>query len=140
VLDEWSDGTPSTVKLESKHYVKVYNTILNSMETVGDDDYYGPLLRQRLAAWAGFGEYVFSFHSGLVRAMLIITPDPSAVALAHQPIFQSTFTSTSAAPPNELSCIQSLQAYSTLSNRRSLSKLSWQSLPHSTLSPVNRST
>ena len=31
------------------------------MGTVDQDDHYGPLLRQRLAAWAGFGEYVCSF-------------------------------------------------------------------------------
>jgi len=60
VLDEWSNGTPSTVKLESKHYVKVYNAILNGIETVEWNDHYGPLLRQHLAAWAGFGEYVHS--------------------------------------------------------------------------------
>jgi hypothetical protein len=56
VLDEWSNGTPSTVKLESKRYAKVYKTILESIETVDKNEYYGPLLRQRLAAWAGFGE------------------------------------------------------------------------------------
>jgi hypothetical protein len=61
VLDEWSNGTPSTVKLESKRYTKVYNTILESIETVDKNEYYGPLLRQRLAAWAGFGEYVRYF-------------------------------------------------------------------------------
>jgi len=38
------------------------------METVDEDSYYGPLLRQRLTAWAGFGEYV---HSHLALGILL---------------------------------------------------------------------
>ena len=58
MLDEWSGGSPSTVKLESARYSKVYNAILDSIGIVDQDSYYGPLLHQHLMAWAGFGEYV----------------------------------------------------------------------------------
>ena len=61
VLDEWSTGTPSTVKLDSKQYGKISKAILDSMEIVDRNIHYGPLLRQRLAAWAGFGEYVYPY-------------------------------------------------------------------------------
>lgn len=59
MLDEWSTGTRRTTKLETKQYGKIYNAILNGLDTVDKHDYYGPLLRQRLAAWAGFDEFVF---------------------------------------------------------------------------------
>jgi hypothetical protein len=54
-LDEWSNGCPSTVKLEGKLYKAVYDEILHAMALVEDDAIDGPRLRERLAAWAGFG-------------------------------------------------------------------------------------
>jgi hypothetical protein len=54
-LDEWSSGLPSTVKLEGKLYKQVYDEILRAMDTVDSDSIDGPHLRERLAAWAGFG-------------------------------------------------------------------------------------
>ncbi|KAF9784420.1 hypothetical protein BJ322DRAFT_1109133 [Thelephora terrestris] len=54
-LDEWASGSRSTVKLETKPYTNVYNEILNKMKIVDEHEHYGPLLRERLAAWAGFG-------------------------------------------------------------------------------------
>jgi hypothetical protein len=54
-LDEWSGGLPSTVKLEGKLYKPVYDEILLAMDTVDGDTVDGPNLRERLAAWAGFG-------------------------------------------------------------------------------------
>jgi hypothetical protein len=50
----------STVKLESKRYGKISRAILARIELVDDNAYYGPLFRQHLAAWAGFGECVYS--------------------------------------------------------------------------------
>lgn len=57
-LDEWSDGHPSTVKLERKAYKLVYDEILRTMAVVENDPIDGPRLHERLAAWAGFGMYV----------------------------------------------------------------------------------
>jgi len=57
-LDEWSDGHPSTVKLERKVYKSVYDEILRTMAVVENDPIDGPRLRERLTAWAGFGMYV----------------------------------------------------------------------------------
>ena len=47
------------VKLEAKPYSLVYKEILNKIEIVDDDEYYGPIFRERLAAWAGYGMYVW---------------------------------------------------------------------------------
>ena len=54
MLDEWSNGRPSTVKLEWKLYQEVYHGILHAMAAVEDDPIDGPRLHERLAAWAGF--------------------------------------------------------------------------------------
>ena len=48
------------VKLETKPYTLVYKEIISKIETVDNDEYYGPIFRQRLAAWAGYGMYVCS--------------------------------------------------------------------------------
>ena len=50
-LDEWSNGHPSTVKLERKLYKAVYDEILRAMAAVEDDRIDGPRLRERLTAW-----------------------------------------------------------------------------------------
>lgn len=52
------NGYPSTVKLERKDYVLIYDEILEAMARVEDNPIDGPLLHERLAAWAGFGMYV----------------------------------------------------------------------------------
>lgn len=60
MLDEWSNGRPSTVKLEQKTYKPVYGEILSAMAAVENNRIDGPRLRERLAAWAGFGMYVLT--------------------------------------------------------------------------------
>lgn len=57
-LDEWAEGFPQTVKLESEDYSQVYDAILDAMKSVESNEIDGPLLSQRLSAWAGFGAYV----------------------------------------------------------------------------------
>ena len=54
-LDEWADGYPKTAKLESEDYAEVYDAILAALEEVEAHEVDGPLLKQRLASWAGFG-------------------------------------------------------------------------------------
>lgn len=69
VLDEWASGVPKTVKLECDDYGLVYDAILNGLEAVEKDGVDGPLLRQRLASWAGFGMCVLPQHP--VHSVLI---------------------------------------------------------------------
>ena len=57
VLDKWSNGHLSTVKLDSKDYRPVYNGILDAMAIVDDDPIDGPRLWEHLTAWAGYGMY-----------------------------------------------------------------------------------
>jgi hypothetical protein len=94
VLDEWSTGVRRTIKLETKHYGKIYNAILNGLETVDQHEYYGPLLHQRLAAWAGFGESVSLSSPHPVPAVLILLPGPLTAPTTYQPVFL-LFISTS---------------------------------------------
>lgn len=54
-LDEWANGFPKTTKLESEGYVEVYDAILAALDEVEHHEIDGPLLKQRLASWAGFG-------------------------------------------------------------------------------------
>lgn len=61
-LDEWASGILKTVKLECDDYGVVYDTILNKLGAVEQDVIHGPLLKQRLASWAGFGMYVSPRH------------------------------------------------------------------------------
>ena len=49
-LDEWSDGHPSTVKLERKAYKLVYDEILRTMAVVENDPIDGPRLHERCRA------------------------------------------------------------------------------------------
>ena len=55
ILDEWSNGTPSTVKLESENYSPVYQAVLDAIETVDKDPHHGEPLCECLSSWAGFG-------------------------------------------------------------------------------------
>ena len=55
MLDEWANGVRKTVKLECDDYGEVYDAILDGLKAVGDHEVDGPLLRERLASWAGFG-------------------------------------------------------------------------------------
>ena len=108
MLDEWSTGTPSTVKLESKQYAKTYKAILNGMEAVDQDEHHGPLLRQRLAAWAGFGQWVsfILFVEGIAHPLPL---GPSVVRIAHQPTPRSPFVSTLAHPPDDFASTHHLK-------------------------------
>jgi hypothetical protein len=73
-LDEWSNGHPSTVKLERKEYKPVYDEILRMMAIVENDPIDGPRLHERLTAWAGFGMYVLIL---LPLCQLTMDPDRS---------------------------------------------------------------
>ncbi|KAF9786188.1 hypothetical protein BJ322DRAFT_1020281 [Thelephora terrestris] len=72
-LDEWANGYPLTVKLERKPYKEVYDEILLAMATVEDDPIDGPLLKERLAAWAGFGTSMNSHPNAASRISTAIS-------------------------------------------------------------------
>jgi len=98
-LDGWTNGYLKTTKLESEDYVEVYDAILAALEEVEAHQIDGPLLKQRLASWARFGEWVFAWY--FAHLSLTCLPDPW-IPFRHQRTSpqQSASNSLQPNPPN----------------------------------------